>query len=63
MKSPDMPASEGAEQACQQLPAIIAATARTAMPASLLALSGSGRDLWGTGSRKNIARLRHEWQR
>jgi antitoxin (DNA-binding transcriptional repressor) of toxin-antitoxin stability system len=40
-----------------------AAAARTAKPASLLALAGSGRDLWGADSRKAVARLRDEWKR
>jgi prevent-host-death family protein len=86
MKPPAKPASKGAEQARQQLPAILsaaaagrvtmitrhgrevaavvpAAAARTAKPASLLALAGSGRDLWGADSRKAVARLRDEWKR
>lgn len=86
MKSPGKPASKGAEQARQQLPAILAeaaagrvtvitrhgreiaavvpaAAVRTAKPASLLGLAGSGRDLWGADSRKTVAGLRDEWKR
>lgn len=86
MRSPRKPVIKGAEEARQQLPAILAAAAagqttvitrhgreiaavvpaaavKTARPASLLALAGSGRALWGADSRKTIARLRDEWKR
>jgi prevent-host-death family protein len=76
--------SKGAEEARQQLPAILSAAAagRTTMitrhgreiaavipasavkaikPASLLALAGSGVNLWGKDSRKTINALRDEW--
>ena len=77
--------SKGAEEARQQLPAILAAAAegrttlitrhgrqiaavvpaaelKSAKPASLLTLAGSGRHLWGTDSSKTIADLRDEWK-
>jgi len=86
MKPPRKPVSKGAEEARQQLPAILAAAAagrttvitrhgreiaavvpvsaiKHAKPASLLALAGSGRKLWGKDSRKAIAELRDEWMR
>lgn len=86
MKPTRKPTTRGAEEARQQLPAILAAAAagqttvitrhgreiaavvpataiRTAKPASLLALAGSGRRLWGEDSRKAIADLRDEWNR
>jgi prevent-host-death family protein len=86
MKPSSKPVSKGAEEARQQLPAILAAAAagqttvitrhgreiaavvpaaaiRSARPASLLALAGSGRSLWGADSRKTIADLRDEWTR
>jgi antitoxin (DNA-binding transcriptional repressor) of toxin-antitoxin stability system len=37
--------------------------ARLGRPASLLALAGSGRGLWGDDSRRAITRLRDEWKR
>ena len=40
-----------------------AAAARQAKPASLRALAGSGRGLWGKDSSKSIAELRDEWSR
>lgn len=40
-----------------------AAEAKRAKPASLLALAGSGRGLWGKDTGKAIARLRDEWNR
>ncbi len=78
--------SKGAEEARQQLPAILAAAAagqttlitrhgreiaavvpaaaiKSAKPASLLALAGSGRELWGTDSRETIEDMRDEWSR
>lgn len=78
--------SKGAEEARQQLPAILAAAAagqttmitrhgrqiaavvpaaaiKASKPASLLALAGSGRTLWGSDSGKTIAELRDEWKR
>jgi prevent-host-death family protein len=78
--------SKGAEEARQQLPAILAAAAagrttvitrhgreiaavvpaeaiKRARPASLLALAGSGRGLWGRDSSRAIAALRDEWTR
>jgi prevent-host-death family protein len=84
MKTSIEPTSKGAEQARQQLPAILAAAAagRTTMitrhgreiaavipaslikvikPASLLALAGSGANLWGKDSRKAVNALRDEW--
>ena len=42
------------------VPAHAAAAAR---PASLLALAGSGKGLWGRSSAAAIARLREEWSR
>jgi prevent-host-death family protein len=86
MKPPRKTVSKGAEEARQQLPAILAAAAagrttvitrhgreiaavvpvsaiKHAKPASLLALAGSGRKLWGKDSRKAIAELRDEWTR
>ncbi len=79
-------ASKGAEEARQQLPAILAAAAagRTTLitrhgravaavvpvgdlkprrPASLLALAGTGRGLWGADSAKTVDALRREWKR
>ena len=35
----------------------------TGKPASLLALSGSGRGVWGESSSAAIAKLRDEWKR
>ncbi|HWT15431.1 MAG TPA: type II toxin-antitoxin system prevent-host-death family antitoxin [Patescibacteria group bacterium] len=78
--------SKGAEEARQQLPAILAAAAaghstiitrhgravaavvpaislQQRKPASLLALAGSGRGLWGEDSGKTVAKLRDEWSR
>lgn len=78
--------SRGAEEARQQLPAILADAAagkttiitrhgrvvaavvpagsvKQAKPVSLQSLAGTGRGLWGTDSRKVIARLRDEWSR
>jgi prevent-host-death family protein len=78
--------SKGAEEARQQLPAILAAAVagRTTIitrhgravaavvpaasvkpdkPASLLALAGTGRGLWGADSARTIAKLRDEWKR
>jgi prevent-host-death family protein len=78
--------SKGAEEARQQLPAILAAAAagqttiitrhgravaavvpaaeiRQDKPASLQALAGSGKGLWGNDSRKTISKLRDEWNR
>jgi prevent-host-death family protein len=86
MKHPIQPESRGAEEARQQLPAILsaaaagrttiitrhgrpvaavvpAAAARPARPASLTALAGSGRGLWGRNSGKTVAGLRDEWNR
>ncbi len=86
MKRSSKPLKKGAEEARQQLPAILAAAAaghttvitrhgrdiaavvpasavRPAKPASLLALAGSGRKLWGRNSSKTIATLRDEWTR
>jgi antitoxin (DNA-binding transcriptional repressor) of toxin-antitoxin stability system len=37
--------------------------ARTRQAASLQALAGSGRGLWGANSRKALAALRDEWNR
>jgi antitoxin (DNA-binding transcriptional repressor) of toxin-antitoxin stability system len=76
--------SKGAEQARQQLPAILAEAAlgrttlitrhgrtvaavvpasavNAAKPASLLALAGTGKGLWGKDSTRAIDRLRDEW--
>jgi prevent-host-death family protein len=84
MKPSIDPVSKGAEEARQQLPAILAAASqgRTTMitrhgreiaavvpaaavkldvPASLLALAGSGRGMWGANSSQAIAELRDEW--
>jgi hypothetical protein len=36
---------------------------RSPKPASLLALAGSGRHLWGAESSQTIADLRDEWKR
>ena len=86
MKQSSKPDSKGAEEARQQLPAILtaaaagrttiitrhgrmiaavvpAAAARQAKPASLQALAGSGRGMWGKDSSKTIAELRDEWNR
>ena len=86
MKPPSKQISKGAEEARQQLPAILAdaaaghttiitrhgrvvaavvpaASARPAKPVSLQSLAGTGRGLWGTDSRKVIAKLRDEWNR
>lgn len=86
MKAPSKPDMKGAEEARQQLPAILSAAAagkttvitrhgreiaavvpaaaiKPARPASLLALAGSGRTLWGADSRKTIDDLRDEWKR
>lgn len=86
MKSPAIPETKGAEEARQQLPAILAAAAagqttvitrhgreiaavvpaaaiKSVRPASLLALAGSGRALWGVDSGKTVADLRDEWKR
>ena len=86
MKSSNNEISKGAEEARQQLPAILAAAAagrttiitrhgravaavvplaesRQNKPASLLALAGSGKGLWGKDSRKVIKKLRDEWNR
>jgi len=76
--------SKGAEEARQQLPAILAAAVagrttiitrhgreiaavipasaiKAVKPVSLLALAGSGANLWGKDSRKAINALRGEW--
>lgn len=42
------------------VPAQAAAAGR---PASLLALAGSGKGLWGRNSAATVARLREEWSR
>jgi prevent-host-death family protein len=86
MKRSPKPTSRGAEEARQQLPAILdaAAAGRTTVitrhgrevaavvpaasiqrqrPASLLALAGSGRGLWGGDGGDTIDRLRDEWNR
>ncbi|MBS0556753.1 MAG: type II toxin-antitoxin system prevent-host-death family antitoxin [Proteobacteria bacterium] len=86
MKRNVTPLSKGAEEARQQLPAILVAAAagqstlitrhgravaavvpvtslKQVKPASLLALAGTGRGLWGKDSRKAIDRLRDEWKR
>lgn len=86
MKSTIKQISKGAEEARQQLPAILAAAAagqttiitrhgravaavvpavdiRQGKPASLQALAGSGRGMWGKDSRKVINKLRDEWNR
>ncbi|MCU0976556.1 MAG: type II toxin-antitoxin system Phd/YefM family antitoxin [Steroidobacteraceae bacterium] len=86
MKRSGKPVSRGAEEARQQLPAILdaaaaghttlitrrgrevaavvpAAAIKPVKPASLVALVGSGRGLWGKDSGKAIADLRDEWKR
>lgn len=86
MKSSSKQISKGAEEARQQLPAILDAAAagrttiitrhgravaavvpateiRQGKPASLQALAGSGRGMWGKDSRKLINKLRDEWNR
>lgn len=86
MKSTSKQISKGAEEARQQLPAILAAAAagrttiitrhgravaavvpavdvRQGKSASLQALAGSGRGMWGKDSRKVINKLRDEWNR
>lgn len=87
MKQTTKHISKGAEEARQQLPAILAAAAagrttiitrhgravaavvpaaeaaRQGKPASLQALAGSGRGLWGNDSGKTIDKLRDEWSR
>jgi prevent-host-death family protein len=86
MKHPSKPDSRGAEEARQQLPAILsaaaagrttiitrhgrpvaavvpAAAAKRSGPASLTALAGTGKGLWGGNSGKTVAALRDEWNR
>lgn len=86
MKTTSKPVSKGAEEARQQLPAILAAAAagRSTIitrhgravaavvpaadlaqrkPASLQALAGTGRGMWGKTSTHTIATLRDEWNR
>lgn len=86
MKALAKPTSKGAEEARQQLPAILAAAAagrttiitrhgravaavvpaaeaRKTKPASLQALAGTGRGLWGKDSGKALRKLRDEWNR
>lgn len=86
MKTTRKPEAKGAEEARQQLPAILAAAAAghstlitrhgravaavvpagslpQRKPASLLALAGSGRGLWGRHSHRALAALRDEWNR
>ena len=86
MKTTSKPVSKGAEEARQQLPAILAAAAagRSTIitrhgravaavvpaadlaqrkPASLQALAGTGRGMWGKTSAHTIATLRDEWNR
>ena len=86
MKPSAKPISKGAEEARQQLPAILDAAAsgrttiitrhgravaavvpasavKTGKPASLQALAGTGRGLWGRDSGKAISKLRDEWNR
>ncbi|MGH8115313.1 MAG: type II toxin-antitoxin system prevent-host-death family antitoxin [Rhodanobacteraceae bacterium] len=86
MKTPARLISKGAEEARQQLPAILSAaeSGRTTIitrhgrsvaavvpasavnrraPASLLALAGTGRGMWGRASARTIARMRDEWNR
>jgi prevent-host-death family protein len=40
-----------------------AAAAKQARPASLRALAGTGRGMWGKNSGKTVAELRDEWNR
>ena len=48
----------------REIAAVIpAASIRHKKPASLLALAGSGRGLWGANSKRTIAALRDEWTR
>ncbi len=84
MKASSETISKGAEEARQQLPAILAAAVagrttiitrhgreiaavipasaiKAVKPISLLALAGSGANLWGKDSRKTINALRGEW--
>ena len=86
MKKSMQQISKGAEEARQQLPAILAAAAagrttiitrhgravaavvpvtavKAGKPASLQALAGTGRGMWGKNSTNAIARLRDEWNR
>ena len=86
MKRSGKQSSKGAEEARQQLPAILAAAAaghttmitrhgrviaavvpaalaRQGKPASLRAMAGSGRGMWGEDSRKAVDILRDEWNR
>ena len=86
MKTTSRPVSKGAEEARQQLPAILAAAAagRSTIitrhgravaavvpasdlaqrkPASLQALAGTGRGMWGKASAHTIDKLRDEWNR
>jgi prevent-host-death family protein len=86
MKRSSRQVSRGAEEARQQLPAILAAAAagqttvitrhgraiaavvpvaaaKQARPASLQALAGTGRGLWGKDSSKTVSKLRDEWNR
>ena len=86
MRRASKPESRGAEEARQQLPAILsaaaagrttiitrhgrpvaavvpAAAAKRVSAASLTALAGSGKGLWGSNSGKAVAALRDEWNR
>lgn len=86
MKQSTRQISKGAEEARQQLPAILAAAAagrttiitrhgravaavvpatavKAGKPASLQALAGTGRGMWGKDSKATIAKLRDEWSR
>jgi prevent-host-death family protein len=86
MKQSSKPISKGAEEARQQLPAILAdaAAGRTTIitrhgravaavipaadamktkPASLQALAGTGRGMWGKSSKKALIAIRNEWNR
>ena len=86
MKPTPRSTAKGAEEARQQLPAILAdaaagrttivtrhghavaaivpvSQAKSRKPASLLALAGSGKGLWGKESATVIDKLRGEWGR
>lgn len=52
MRKPVKTVTRGAEEARQNLPAILDAAA-----------AGSGRKLWGSDSSKTLADLRDEWSR
>ncbi len=55
---------KGAEEARNQLPALLAEAAKgRARQKPLVSLSGSGKGLWGKASARSVRRLREEWGR